>query len=60
MDLHGLGFSDAVVSSVGADWKIRDLWTHTNNGTLKTGGAIIQVVPPGDVVMLTLSPASYQ
>ena len=38
-------------------WAVRDLWRHTNNGTLAKGGSITQVVPPSDVVMFTLTPA---
>ncbi len=59
VDLHGVGISTGLVPPVTADWKIRDLWTHTNNGTLAKGGAMIRVVPAGDVVMFTLSPESY-
>lgn len=39
-------------------WVVRDLWRHTNNGTLGKGGSITQVVPPNDVVMFTLTPAT--
>jgi alpha-galactosidase len=37
-------------------WEVRDLWKHTDNGTLAEGGKITQVIPGGDVVMVTLTP----
>jgi hypothetical protein len=39
---------------------VRDLWQHTDNGTLVVGGAATVVVPvPGaDAVMFTLTPAT--
>lgn len=39
-------------------WVVRDLWRHTNNGTLGKGGSITQVVPASDVVMFTLTPTT--
>lgn len=41
-------------------WKVRDLWTHTNNGTLSTDGVLVVTVPATDAVMITLMPTQEQ
>jgi hypothetical protein len=61
-DLHSLMPSSTTTtttlqgSAKGGGWKIRDLWQHTDNGTLPAGGAMTVVVPGADAVMFTLSP----
>ena len=40
----------------GGGWKVRDLWRHTDNGTLAVGGTIQVLVPSADAVMFTLTP----
>ena len=38
-------------------WKVRDVWQHTDNGTLASDGKLLVTVPPEDVVMVTLRAA---
>ena len=49
-DLHTLG------GWAPGGWKVRDLWQHSDNGTLAVGGAITMDVDR--VVMFQLSPAT--
>jgi hypothetical protein len=41
----------------GGGWQIRDLWAHTDNGTLAPGGSLARVVPGNDALMFTLTPS---
>ena len=54
-DLHTLMDTDGSEGKVGG-WKVRDLWAHSDNGTLAAGGKITTDVPGGDAVMMILSP----
>ena len=36
---------------------VRDLWKHTDNGTVAADGELTAVVGSQDVVMVTLTPA---
>ena len=61
-DLHAMimmGDGSVAEVGVGAEvgaWKVRDLWAHSDNGTLDAGGKITVDVPGGDAVMLILTP----
>ena len=46
---------DAAAAGTDA-WEVRDLWAHTDNGTVSTTGSIAATVGGTDVVMLTLRP----
>lgn len=46
---------DAAAAGTDA-WEVRDLWAHTDNGTVSTAGSIAATVGGTDVVMLTLRP----
>eukprot|EP00039_Didymoeca_costata_P021050 m.343237 g.343237 ORF g.343237 m.343237 type:complete len:490 (+) comp22544_c0_seq1:100-1569(+) len=39
-------------------YAVRDLWQHTDNGTVPASGQINITVPPSEVVMITLRPTS--
>ena len=39
-----------------AGWRVRDVWAHTDNGTLSTDAVLPVEVPGEDVVMLVLTP----
>ena len=52
-DLRALG---APSSTTEAGWRVRDVWAHTDNGTLDTGAALTINVPGQDVVMFILTP----
>lgn len=41
-----------------ASWNVRDLWAHTDNGTVLATGSVDATVPSTDVVMFTLTPAA--
>ena len=43
--------------AAGGSYKVRDLWAHTDNGTLAADGQITATVGAYDVVMVTLTPA---
>ena len=53
-DLHSLLPRTATEAAGG--WKIRDLWQHSDNGTLAAGSAMTRVVPGADALMFTLGP----
>ena len=65
-DLHSLMLSSTIAPGAskgnpkanpqGKGWRIRDLWQHTDNGTLPVGGVMTVEVPAADAVMFTLSP----
>eukprot|EP01048_Picozoa_sp_COSAG05_P008650 COSAG05_NODE_669_length_7998_cov_24.003671_5_plen_74_part_00 len=65
-DLHSLMLSSTIApgeskgnpkaNPKGNGWRIRDLWQHTDNGTLPVGGVMTVEVPAADAVMFTLSP----
>jgi len=52
-DLRALSVGEA---AAGGSWKVRDLWTHTANGTLAANGKISKAVPASDTVLFTLTP----
>ena len=41
-----------------ASYTIRDLWSHTDNGTVAAGGSLTVMVGDTDVVMITLTPVA--
>jgi hypothetical protein len=45
-------------TSTSNEWEVRDLWAHTDNGTVSSTGSIALTVGGDDVVMLTLRPAA--
>jgi hypothetical protein len=49
--------ADSVIDAYANGLAVRDLWRHTDNGTVATSGHVTAVVAPQDVVMLTLTPA---
>ena len=49
--------SSSSSSSIGL-FTVRDLWKHTDNGTVASSGRVTATVGPQDVVMLRLTPAS--
>ena len=53
-DLHALMGRNG--AGQGGGWKVRDLWAHSDNGTLAAGGKLTADVPGGDAVMLILTP----
>ena len=44
-----------VMASADSTWAVRDLWSHTDNGTVAGSGHLDVTVPPQDVVMVRLS-----
>lgn len=56
-DLRSQGGPCSGCRAAAAGWKVRDLWAHSDNGTLAVGGRVEAAVPAADVVMFTLTPA---
>jgi len=59
LDLADLAMVNPAASA--ANYTVRDLWAHTNNGTVAADGSLTVMVGHsakawGDVVMLTLTP----
>ena len=59
-DLRALGATsnggDTSNWGASAGWRVRDVWAHTDNGTLSTDAVIAVNVPGTDVVMFVLTP----
>jgi hypothetical protein len=54
-----LEIADVTTSAGGCNnYKVRDLWAHTDNGTVSCTGSVTAVVGGFDVVMITLRPSS--
>jgi alpha-galactosidase len=46
-----------VTTTASQTYKVRDLWAHTDNGTVSSTGSVTAVVGGFDVVMITLRPS---